>query len=59
MPVTTLTDLTIPSSNPMDGRQVTYIDKTLKAFAVEPAKTVHDAAGGEPNALWRHAWIRT
>lgn len=34
MPVITLTDLTIPKLKPAEGRQVTYIDKTLKGFGV-------------------------
>jgi hypothetical protein len=34
MPLVTLTDLTIPSLKPVERRQVTYLDKTLKGFGV-------------------------
>lgn len=34
MPLVTLTDLTLPKLKPLEGRQVTYIDKSLKGFGV-------------------------
>jgi len=34
MPVVTLTDITLRSLRPTPGKQVTYIDKSLKGFGV-------------------------
>ena len=34
MPVVTLTDITLRSLRPTSGKQVTYIDKSLKGFGV-------------------------
>ena len=34
MPVTTLTDLAIRHLKPVPGKQVTYLDKSLKGFGV-------------------------
>jgi integrase len=34
MPVVTLTDLTIRNLKPVPGRQVTYVDKSLKGFGI-------------------------
>jgi hypothetical protein len=34
MPVVTLTNITLRSLRPIPGKQVTYIDKSLKGFGV-------------------------
>ncbi len=43
MPVVTLTELTLRSLKPVPGRQVTYIDKSLKGFGVRVTDKGHMA----------------
>src|SRR5437868_2488816 len=39
MPVVTLTDITVRNLKPIEGKQVVYIDKTLKGFGIRVTGT--------------------
>lgn len=43
MPVVTLTDISIRNLKPEGGKQVTYIDRSLKGFGVRVSKTGHSS----------------